>query len=243
MSTQAQIIAADHAANLGGDLIARIRRIATRAGFVSVIGLSVSMPHQMAFIISLVHLKWTGIQQALLSLTVVAAAVGIPVMVDLLILNCIDTIATRGMDADAKKFALRLIWYPISISGAANVLAPAPWQLRVGLAIMVTLIPAAEALRSKARANFREIHEIEAAAGIVADQASNSDSAQSERADRAARIAKTRERVASLSPYQLSRYKSMTSYQRRRYLAQLAEKEAAIAPTSPAPAGMHLVRS
>lgn len=244
--TQAQIIATDHAANLGRDLIARIKRIAKRAGFVSGIGLSVSMPHQMAFIISLVHLRWGSVQEALLSATVVGAAVGIPVMLDLLILNCIDTIATRGMDAAARAYALKLIWYPIGLSGAVNVLAPAPWQLRVLLAAMVSLIPAAETLRSKARADFQEIHEIETQAGTVIVEPEPVEDDVPDTSERAVRMRETRERVAALTPYQKRKYEGLTPYKRRQYLVQVAEKQlgdavdAAIAeavPVSPAPAG------
>lgn len=214
--TQAQIIASDHAANLGRDLIARIKRIATRAGFGSAIGLSISMPHQMAFILSLVHLRWGSLQEVLLSATVIAAAVGIPVMIDVLILNCIDTIATRGMAVDAKRYALKLIWYPIGISGAVNVAAPSPWQLRALLAVMVSLIPATEALRSKARADFREIHEIEMQAGSIIP--AEPDDETLDTSERAAKMAVTRAKVAALKPGQRRHYYTLSAYGRRRYL-------------------------
>lgn len=239
--TQAQIIATEHAANMGRDLIDTIKRIAKRTGFVSGIGLTVSMPHQMAFILSLVTLQWADPQKVLLSLTVVAAAIGIPVMIDLLILNCIGAVATRGVERKGKNLALRVIWYPILVSGAVNVAAPAPWQLRVLLAVMVTFIPTAETLRAAIRADFREIHEIETQAGTVVVPDTEDD--PDDTGDRAARIAETRMRVAALTPYQRRKYDAMTPYGRRKYLVQIAEKRDAVVPTSPAPAGMPLVKA
>lgn len=242
-STQARIFAAEYAADMARNLLDTIKVIAKRTGFVTGIGLLVSMPHQIAYILGLVPLRFDSPRHGLESATLILAAFGIPAMTDLLILNCIRVVAARGVHPQATKTALRLMWYPILISGAVNVAAPSPWQTRILFGVMVTMIPAAEVLRSRIRPDFRQIDAIETQ--TLAEAVSEAPSEPTESVERKVRTAETRARVAALSETQRRYYRSLPAHKRRQYLAGLAAREITDAvnnvfeeaPVSPAPAG------
>ena len=241
--TQARIFAADYAADMARNLLDTIKVIAKRTGFVTGIGLLVSMPHQIAYILGLVPVRFDSPRHGLESVTLILAAFGIPAMTDLLILNCIRVVAARGVHQQATKTALRLMWYPILISGAVNIAAPSPWQTRILFGVMVTMIPAAEVLRSRIRPDFRMIDAIETQ--TLAEAQPEPSGEPAEMVERRLRIADTRARVAALSESQRRKYKSLSPYKRRQYLAAIEARELTKAvdevlgeaPVSPALAG------
>lgn len=242
-STQARIFAAEYAADMARNLLDTIKVIAKRTGFVTGIGLLVSMPHQIAYILGLVPVRFDSVRHGLESVTLILAAFGIPAMTDLLILNCIKVVAARGVHRQATKTALRLMWYPILISGVVNVAAPSPVQIRILFGVMVTMIPAAEVLRSRIRPDFAQIDAIETQ--TIAEAQAERPSDPAEVVERRLRMAETRERVAALTDSQRRKYRKLSPYKRRQYLAQLAAREITDAvdeaigeaPVSPAPAG------
>lgn len=205
-ATQAQIFAAEYAKNTAQEMLDTIRATAVKAGRVSRIVLAVSMPHQIGFILGLAPLHWTDLRTTLESITLIFGSVLIPVAVDYLILICIQIIAARGMAKPVKKGAIWVMAFPIVVSGAVNVLAPAPLVMRVLFGVMVVLIPMAEGLRAFIRPDFAAIDAMETE---VASQVQPSRTLTDEqRSRRAAKASITRE---------WNRYQAMTATERRRY--------------------------
>lgn len=160
-TSQARHFAAEYAANSAREMLDTIGSVGKKAGHVSRIVLAVSMPHQIAFILSLAPLAWGNVHDMLFSFTLILAAVLVPIAVDYLILICIQVIAARAMAKNVKQGAIAVMAFPILISGAVNVLAPAPWQMRVLFGAMVVLIPLAEGLRAFIRPDFGQIEAME----------------------------------------------------------------------------------
>ena len=152
--SQASLFATEHAKGAAQEQLDGIKRNARQAETVTKIALGVSMPHQIAFILSLVplHFPTTGGAAAIMigwleSFTLIAGAFGIPIAVDYLILICIRTMAAVAASKSAKRTAFSVMLFPVSVSGAVNVLAPAPALLRVLFGVTVVLIPLSQAVR------------------------------------------------------------------------------------------------
>lgn len=161
-TSQAQIFAAKYAENTAQEMLDTIKATGRKAGWVSRIVLCVSMPHQIGFILGLAPLTWSmDLRVILESITLILGSVLIPVAVDYLILICIQVIAARGMARSVKKGAIGVMAFPIIVSGAVNVLAPAPLVMRILFGVMVALIPMAEGLRSFIRPDFSAIEAME----------------------------------------------------------------------------------
>jgi hypothetical protein len=167
--TQASIFAAEHAKTAALESLENNRRNARNAETVTKIALGVSMPHQIAFILGLIplHFPTTGGAASIMigwleSFTLIAGALGIPVAVDYLILICIRTMAAVAASRTAKRTAFSVILFPVSVSGAVNVLAPGPVLLRVLFGVVVVLIPLSQAVRvASQNPDFRKIEAME----------------------------------------------------------------------------------
>jgi hypothetical protein len=161
-TTQAQLFAAEYAKNTAQEMLDTIKATGKKAGRVSRIVLAVSMPHQIGFILGLAPLRFGwDLRMVLESLTLILGAVLIPIAVDYLILICIQIIAARGMAKSVKRLAIGVMAFPILVSGAVNVIAPAPLVMRALFGVMVILIPMAEGLRSFIRPDFSAIEQME----------------------------------------------------------------------------------
>ncbi len=169
-TTQARIFATEYAKDSAREMLDTIKGVAKRAGFVTRIVLAVSMPHQIGFILGLAPLRFDSLRDILAALTLISGSVLIPVAVDYLILICIQVLAARGMDQRVKRIALRIMVFPILVSGTVNVVAPAPLLIRVLFGVAVVLIPMAEGLRAVIRPDFAAIERMEIE---VAGQVSN----------------------------------------------------------------------
>lgn len=207
-TTQAQIFATEYAKNTAKEMLETISGVGRKAGRVSRIVLAVSMPHQIAFILGLapLHFGW-DLRRVLESITLILGAVLIPVAVDYLILICIQVIAARGMARSVKKGAIAVMAFPILVSGAVNVIAPAPTVMRVLFGVMVVLIPMAEGLRSFIRPDFSAIEKMESEVASQVGQPRRQLEPEA-RERRAAKAAITRE---------WNRYQQMTTHQRAKY--------------------------
>ena len=167
--TQAAIFATNHAKNAAEEALSGIRKNARNAETVTKIALGVSMPHQIAFILGLVplHFPTVGGTAAVLtgwleSFTLIAGAFGIPVAVDYLILICIRTLAAVAASRVGKRVAFTVMLFPVGVSGAVNVLAPAPALIRVLFGVAVVLIPLSQAVRvASQNPDFRKIEAME----------------------------------------------------------------------------------
>lgn len=216
-TTQAQIFATEYAKNTAQEMLDTIKATGKKAGRVSRIVLAVSMPHQIGFILGLAPLHWAlDLRIILESITLILGSVLIPVAVDYLILICIQVIAARGMARKVKTAAIYVMAFPILVSGAVNVLAPAPTIMRVLFGVMVVLIPMAEGLRSFIRPDFSAIEAMEVeVASQVERPAAGRKLTEEEKASRAV----TRE---------WNRYQAMSSAARAKY-----RREHGGAPTAP----------
>lgn len=152
--TQAAIFATEHAKDAAREMLDGIKHNALAAEKVTKIGLGVSMPHQIAFILSLVplHFPTSGSVQSILigwleSLTLIGGAVGIPVGVDFLILICIRALGARAVARSSKLLAFAILFFPVLVSGTVNVLAPAPTLVKALFGVAVVLIPMSQAVR------------------------------------------------------------------------------------------------
>jgi hypothetical protein len=167
--TQAAIFAAEHAKNAAIEALTTIKANSKAAEKVTKIALGVSMPHQIAFILSLVPLQFptTGgffhiVFTWLESLTLIGGSVGIPVGLDYLILICIRSLTARASSRIAKKVSGMVILFPVGVSGTVNVLAPAPWLIKVLFGVVVVLIPLSQLVRVVSQSpDFRKIEAME----------------------------------------------------------------------------------
>lgn len=147
--TQARIFAEAWSKDAAHGMLATLRRVAKRAGFITRIALGVSMPHQIGYILALAipHMRWDGPAAIAESITMIALAFGVPVCTDLLILNCIETIGATAASKWSRIGAFLLMLIPVSASGYVNFAAPAPGLIKVLAAFIVTMVPMGESLR------------------------------------------------------------------------------------------------
>lgn len=167
--TQAAIFSTEYARNAAKEALDNIKDNSKAAERVTMIALGVSMPHQIAFILGLVPLHFPtsgGFAHIVLgwleSITLIGGSFGIPVALDYLILICIRTLTAKAASAVAKKVAGWVIVFPVLVSGTVNVLAPAPWLIKVLFGVAVVLIPLSQLVRViSASPDFRKIEAME----------------------------------------------------------------------------------
>ena len=169
IQTQAALFGHEYAKDSARESLDDIKKNAKDADKVTKIALGVSMPHQAAFILSLVPLTFpvTGdIKHAIVawleSFTMIIGAVAIPVAVDYLILICIRNLAQRAASRIAKLTAFWVMLAPVTLSATVNMLAPSPWLVRCLFGAIVVLIPLSQAVRvTGARPDFRKVGAME----------------------------------------------------------------------------------
>lgn len=169
IQTQAALFAAEHAKNAAKEALANNEKNSKAAEVVTKIALGVSMPHQIAFILSLVplHFPTTGgfapiVLGWLESLTLIGGSFGIPIGLDYLILICIRALTGKAAGALTKKVAGAVIIFPVGVSGTVNVLAPAPWLIKALFGVAVVTIPLSQLVRVvSASPDFRKIEAME----------------------------------------------------------------------------------
>lgn len=167
--TQAAIFGDEYAKDAARESLDDIKKNAKDADKVTKIALGVSMPHQAAFILSLVPLHFPvsgdfkyGAIAWLESFTMIFGAVAIPVAVDYLILICIRNLAQRAASRTAKLTAFWVMLAPIALSATVNMLAPSPMLVRCLFGAIVVLIPLSQAVRvTGARPDFRKVGAME----------------------------------------------------------------------------------
>lgn len=159
--TQAQLFATEYAKDTAREMLDTIKGTKTKAERVTRIALAVSMPHQIGFILGLAPLKWGTLREILESATLILGAVLIPVAVDYLILICIQILSARGAADSSKKLAFFGMLFPVGVSGAVNVIAPAPTLIRVLFGVAVVLIPLSQGIRAFTRPDFAKIERME----------------------------------------------------------------------------------
>lgn len=147
--TQARIFAEAWSKDSANGMLATLKRVAKRAGFITRIALGVSMPHQIGYILALAmpHMAWNSASAVAESVTMIALAFGVPVCTDLLILNCIETIGATAASKWSRIGAFALMLIPVSASGYVNFAAPAPTLIKILAAFIVTMVPMGESLR------------------------------------------------------------------------------------------------
>lgn len=228
-TSQAQIFAAEYAQNTAREMLDTISGVGKKAGRVSRIVLAVSMPHQIAFILGLAPLAWHSLDEWLASVTLILGSILIPIAVDYLILICIQIIAARGMAKTVKRGAIWVMAFPILLSAAVNVAAPAPPIMRALFGLMVVLIPLAEGLRAFIRPDFSAIEamENEVAAQLAPAAEPVDEQARARRSESARKAAATRkEREAQAAAVKAEKLEA----RRARAAAKRLEE---LAPSSP----------
>jgi hypothetical protein len=255
-TTQAALFGREYAQDAARESLDDIKRNAKDADKVTKIALGISMPHQAAFILSLVPIAFpvTGdLKHAIIawieSIVAIAASFAIPVAVDYLILICIRNLAQRAASRVAKLTAFWVMLVPITLSATVNMLAPSPWLVRSLFGAIVVLIPLSQAVRvTGARPDFRklgtmeldvraEIAAVEPVTEVVAPEPT------SPVADARARAAEARRLVASNPNLRVAEIASLTGVSRstarqiinaRRLVTEVDEVLDSAAPVSPA---------
>lgn len=232
-TSQAQIFRAKYAENAASEMLDVVEAIGKRSKRIAQIALGVSMPHQIGYLISLaiphMHLSAVGIIEAI---GMVLIAIAVPVVSDLLILTCIETIGGAAVERRSKTRAFILMLIPVSVSGVVNFLAPAPDVIK-GLALFLVLsIPVAVALKF-VRADFDKIEAMETEIALARP------------VGKAGRVVSKNE----LKARKRAGYDQMTAAEKRAWtkkyaprapkmpanVEQLLAAQAAVAPVSPAP--------
>jgi hypothetical protein len=159
--SQAQQFAAEYARNAAAELLATVKDVGHKSGRITKIALGVSMPHQIGFLVGVAPLTWHSPREVLQSVTVVSGSVLIPVVVDLMIMTCVQVVSTRAVVSSARKLALYLMIFPVLLSALVNVIAPGPWLLRAVFGAIVLFVPMAEGLRAAIKPDFRQVERAE----------------------------------------------------------------------------------
>lgn len=164
--SQAAIFAREYAAGAAQKMLDALDQISKNSVKITKIALGVSMPHQVAFLLSLVipHFSFANPVDAVHTISYLMLVLGAPVIADLLIVNCIKTTSQPAASAQSKKAALWIMSLPVIASAGVNALAPAPhWVLRVLAVFVVVAIPMSETLRVLVRPDFGKIEQMELA--------------------------------------------------------------------------------
>lgn len=164
--SQAAIFAVEYAKNAAREMLDTIREIGRNSARITKIALGVSMPHQVAYILTLAapFMHWDSLIAVPESITLILMALGIPIATDLFILNCIKTVGTAAAAKSSKIYSLITMLAPVGVSGYVNFMAPGPDLIKWLAAWAVTLIPLTEAGRAFLKADFVKIEKMETGA-------------------------------------------------------------------------------
>jgi hypothetical protein len=219
--SQAAIFAKEYAKNAAQEMLDAIRLIGRRNSRITAIALGVSMPHQIAFLLTAITpwLHWDSPAAYGESIGLLLLALLVPVATDFYILNQITTIAARAAARGSKIFAFVTLIIPVGVSGTVNFLAPGP-PITKWLALWtVTLIPLAEAGRAFLRPDFAKIEQMEL--GVEAQLTRTAEKL-------ATRIEEVEPVTAAVDPKQVNRQR-MLAAEKARELAVQARGEISIA--------------
>lgn len=164
--TEAATFAKQHARGAAKGMLAALDQISVNSVKITKIALSVSMPHQMAFLLGLIwpHMHWSGAVEIIHSIGMLMLVGGAPVIADLLIVNCIKVVSQPAAARSSKKAALWIMLLPVIASSGVNGLAFAPhWVVRALAIFVVLAIPMSEILRFLVRPDFAQIEKMELA--------------------------------------------------------------------------------
>lgn len=161
LEEQARDFAEKHASDSSSRMRETIRRTVRRASVIAAIVLSVSMPHQISFLISLCAdwLHFDNWQQWTESIGMIMIAAAVPVVSDLLIVSCIEQISTAAASMSTKWRAIGVIILPLSVSGYVNFAAPGPLLVKLLAAFLVSCILLSEILKF-AKPDFKKFGQV-----------------------------------------------------------------------------------
>lgn len=147
--TQARLFASAYARNAAHGMLDIVTNVQTRSGKIARLALGASIPHQIGYCIalSIPFMHWNTIPQWLENFTMIAVSIVAPVIADLMILSCIETIGGKAVDQRDKRKAMWVMIVPTLASGYVNFLAPAPLLLKCLAAFIVAMVPLAVSLR------------------------------------------------------------------------------------------------
>jgi hypothetical protein len=245
--TEAQKFRGRRAKGAADRMETSVNNIEKRSGLITKIALIVSTPHQMAFLLASVFpfLHWGSPQQIVESVGMLMIALSAPILSDLTILNCVETIAAPAVGSKSKRRAFGFLAACALVSGSVNFLAPAPLLVKGLAAFVVSVILMAEGLRDII-VDFRKVEEIETdiAIGIPAKAAPRPIDQAELRArkeagydnmttkERAKWTRDRRKRMANRAPKASKAPKGMPALTPVQHVELMAN-----APTSPAPVG------
>jgi hypothetical protein len=144
--------------NMANEMLKMAETVGKGSLIVTIIALSISIPHQIGFLLGQAPLLWNTWQNWIASITDIAGAAGIPLATDIMIFNCIKTISARAIQISSRIWALVILCGPVSVSATMNYLAPAPEVFRIAFVVGVLYIPLGESLRTLSqRPDFRKV--------------------------------------------------------------------------------------
>lgn len=247
LQTQAAILRTEWAKDAAKTMLAIVQAITKRAKLITAIALGASMPHQMLFLISacIPHMDLTSLTGWLDAIGMLIVAVAVPVVADIAIYNCIDTLGAQVATGKSKIRAYVFLVIPVAASGYVNFLAPAPMLLKGLAAFLVAMILIAQGLRF-IEVDWEKLEQFESQNTVIVDEPEIEP----------ARIRRTPLTDRQKRARKAALYDAMTDSEKYRYRIQEKAKEQArvdreaferlnreldgVIPVSPAPAGMDL---
>ena len=244
--TQAAILRTAWAKDAAKTMLEVVQAITKRAKLITGIALGASMPHQMLFLISacIPHMRLDSLTGWLDAIGMIIIAVAVPVVADIAIYNCIDTLGAQIATGKSKIRAYGFLIMPVAASGYVNFLAPAPMLLKGLAAFLVAMILIAQGLRF-IEVDWEKLEKFESDNAIVIEDA--------EDVTRAKRLPLTE---AQKRARKRALYGAMTASEKLKYrIAERAKEQArtdkevfeqidreldGVIPVSPAPAGVSL---
>lgn len=223
-----------------------VKAITKRSKLITGIALGASTPHQIVYLIALCvpHMNLSTsvapvqmVQNYLEALGMVIIAVALPIVADITIYSCIDTLGAQAATKASKIRSIVFMILPLGASGFVNFLAPAPTLIKSLSAFLVLLIGISQGLRF-IETDWDKLQQFEADNTVVIDDVLDEVPAKPRR-----RVVSDRERRAR----ERDLYDAMTSYEQYKWRREWDNREArkttkreveAAIPVSPAPAGM-----
>lgn len=147
--TQAKLFVVSYTRNAALGMLKIVKNVQTRAGKIARIALSASIVHQIGYVISLSlpFMHWKTIPEIAESVTMVGMAFAAPIVGDLLILSCIETIGGAAVMHKSKMKAMFVMVIPVGASGYVNFLVTGPLLLKCLSAFVVVMVPLAVSLQ------------------------------------------------------------------------------------------------
>jgi len=234
--TQSAIFRTEWAKNAARTMLDVIKAITKRSKLITGLALGASTPHQMLYLIAacIPHMHLDSLQGKLDALGMVLIAVVVPIVADLTIYTCIDTLGAQAASRSSKLRALLFMIIPLGASGYVNFLAPAPMLLKGLAAFLVAMIMIAQGLRF-IEADWQQLEDFETRNVVIEDVLD--EPARPKRPPVTEREKRARRRDFYDAMTNTERYKWRTAW-RIKETARLAREVEDSVPVSPAPAGL-----